>query len=294
MASTPGSWEKQDFYHALGVPASATAADIKSAFRELAKQCHPDRFSTYTQQVLATRKMQRLNEAYSVLNDPEARSAYDRIRASHINIAASPKPSRTTAASNQKSNLADIFTGYVLWGLFAVWAITALYLGISQWSTFKTTNLVVRFLLSGMIGGIGATILFATGLSILFGLFYVLGFLWVFIEQFNKSKVSYASQSVPHLLRDLCSMITVLLIGLSTVLPIVLDWPLPWLSDHSGIYGAIMWIHMAVYIFSFLLIPFACTEILAILARFIWGTPVLRRTKSLLALCEADTSEQRA
>jgi DnaJ domain len=289
MTASHHSWARQDFYQALGVPPSATAADIKSAFRELAKQFHPDRFSTYTQQVWATQKMQRLNEAYSVLSDAEDRSAYDRIRASHINISASPKPSRTAAASNQKGKLADIFTNYVLWGLFAVWAITAFYVGISQWPTFKTTSLVVRLLLSGMMGVIGATMLFVMGLSILVGLFYLFGFVWIFIEQFNKSKVSYASQSAPHLLRDLCSMITMLLIGLSAVLPIVLDWPLPWLSDHSGIYRVIMWIHMAVHILSFFIIPFACTEILAILAHLTWSQPVFRRTKSLLALCEADS-----
>lgn len=289
MTASHHSWAKRDFYQDLGVPPSATAADIKSAYRELAKQFHPDRFSTYAQQVWATRKMQRLNEAYSVLYDPEARTTYDQFRASHLNISASPKPLRTTATSNQKGKLADIFTNYVLWGLFAAWAITALYVGISQWPTFKTTNLVVRLLLSGMMGGIGATVLFVMGLSVLFGLFHFFGFVWIFIEQFNKSKVSYASQSVPHLLRDLCIMITMLLLGLSAVLPIVLDWPLPWLSDHSGIYGTIMWIHMIVHILSFFMIPFACTEIIAILAHLTWSQPVLRRTKSLLALCEADS-----
>ena len=65
----------RDYYEILGVPRSAEDADIKSAYRKLALQYHPDRNPG---DKTAEERFKEAAEAYSVLADPEKRSRYDR------------------------------------------------------------------------------------------------------------------------------------------------------------------------------------------------------------------------
>jgi molecular chaperone DnaJ len=65
---------KRDYYEVLGIPRTATAEDIKSAFRRLARQYHPD----VNKADGAEEQFKELNEAYAVLGDVEKRAAYDR------------------------------------------------------------------------------------------------------------------------------------------------------------------------------------------------------------------------
>lgn len=62
-----------DHYATLGVPRTATADEIKQAFRKLASQHHPDKGGD-------TRKFQEIQAAYAVLGDEAARTAYDNPR----------------------------------------------------------------------------------------------------------------------------------------------------------------------------------------------------------------------
>ena len=62
-----------DLYSALGVPSSASTADIKSAFRRLAAHYHPDRNPSPD----APARFRSVQEAYEVLSDDEKRQAYD-------------------------------------------------------------------------------------------------------------------------------------------------------------------------------------------------------------------------
>jgi DnaJ-class molecular chaperone len=64
----------QDHYAALGVEKTASADDIKKAYRKLAMKYHPDRNPDDN---VAVAKMQEINEAYGVLGDEEKRVAYD-------------------------------------------------------------------------------------------------------------------------------------------------------------------------------------------------------------------------
>ena len=66
---------KRDFYEVLGVAKTATDADLKSAFRKAAMQCHPDRHPGDKD---AERRFKELNEAYQMLSDGQKRAAYDR------------------------------------------------------------------------------------------------------------------------------------------------------------------------------------------------------------------------
>ncbi len=65
---------KRDYYEVLGVSKSATDAELKSAYRKLAKQYHPDMNPNNAE---AEAKFKEINEAYGVLSNAESRSQYD-------------------------------------------------------------------------------------------------------------------------------------------------------------------------------------------------------------------------
>src|SRR5246127_2209204 len=66
---------KRDYYEVLGVDRGTGEQEIKSAYRKLAMQYHPDRNPGNHE---AEEKFKEAAEAYSVLSDPQKRAAYDR------------------------------------------------------------------------------------------------------------------------------------------------------------------------------------------------------------------------
>jgi curved DNA-binding protein len=67
----------QDYYATLGVPRTATQAEIQKAYRQLARKKHPD----VDKSPGATKNFQQITEAYEVLKDPETRQKYDTLGA---------------------------------------------------------------------------------------------------------------------------------------------------------------------------------------------------------------------
>ena len=72
----------QDYYQTLGVDRSADAAALKAAFRKAAMEHHPDRNGGCEN---SAAKFKEINEAYSVLSDPDKRAAYDRFGHAGVN-----------------------------------------------------------------------------------------------------------------------------------------------------------------------------------------------------------------
>ena len=71
--------DKRDYYEVLGLEKSASADDIKQAYRKAALKWHPDRWvsGTDAEKKTAEEKFKEASEAYSVLSDPDKKAKYD-------------------------------------------------------------------------------------------------------------------------------------------------------------------------------------------------------------------------
>ncbi len=92
---------KTDYYEVLGVARGSSEADMKSAFRKAAMQCHPDRNPGNQE---AEHKFKELNEAYQILSDGQKRAAYDR-----FGHAAFEQVAAAGGGDGFGSSMADIF-----------------------------------------------------------------------------------------------------------------------------------------------------------------------------------------
>lgn len=107
----------KDYYQILGVARSASANEIRSAYRKLALKYHPDRNPGDKQ---AEEKFKEMNEAYQVLSDPKKRARYDQLGSaysSYQNSGGQPggfdwgQWSSSGAGGQQQVNFDDLFGG---------------------------------------------------------------------------------------------------------------------------------------------------------------------------------------
>jgi curved DNA-binding protein CbpA len=90
------------WYQVMGLTASATAPEIRSAYLRLARNLHPDRHASgsATERQLADRRMREVNAAWAVLGDESAKSMYDtELRLAEHREASAARPSTPSTAS---------------------------------------------------------------------------------------------------------------------------------------------------------------------------------------------------
>ena len=95
MATTP-----RDFYQVLGLSRTASADEIKKAYRRLARQYHPDLHSG-SKKAEMEKKFKELNEAHEVLSDPSKRKKYDQYGAQWEQAEAFEKARQQAGAGGQ-------------------------------------------------------------------------------------------------------------------------------------------------------------------------------------------------
>lgn len=119
---SPANFESSDFYARLGVSKTASAQEIKKAFRALARDHHPDRAGRDPQ---SAKRFVRIREAYETLSDPAKRERYDRRGQARPGVSAF-RSSSQSAPENQDHrgsyaedlDLDDIFSDRLKGGLF--------------------------------------------------------------------------------------------------------------------------------------------------------------------------------
>lgn len=101
---------KRDYYEVLSVQRTASDGEVKTAYRKLAMQFHPDRNPNNPS---AEEKFKECSEAYGVLSDPDKRAAYDRYGHQAVGGAGGGNPfaggSPFGGAGFQQGDLGDIF-----------------------------------------------------------------------------------------------------------------------------------------------------------------------------------------
>src|SRR6202046_5311235 len=99
---------QKDYYKTLGVPKTATAAEIKKAYRELARKYHPDANKGSTD---AEERFKEITEAYNVVSDEKQRKEYDEARSMFggFRVPAGSRPGAGAGAGN--FDLGDLFGG---------------------------------------------------------------------------------------------------------------------------------------------------------------------------------------
>jgi curved DNA-binding protein len=103
----------KDYYQTMGVSRTASADEIKQAYRKLARKFHPD----VSKDASAKEKFQAIGEAYAVLKDPEKRLAYDELGKAPEGADVAPPPGwqnnfSTAGAGFDDADLADLFAAF--------------------------------------------------------------------------------------------------------------------------------------------------------------------------------------
>ena len=101
---------KRDYYEVLGVTRGATDQEIKSAYRKLALQYHPDRNPDAKEE--SEERFKEITEAYSVLADAEKRAAYDRFGFAGVSGSGASSPDFSSSIFSDFEDIFGDFFGF--------------------------------------------------------------------------------------------------------------------------------------------------------------------------------------
>jgi hypothetical protein len=122
-----------NYYEELGVDRSASAEQIRQAYRNLAKLLHPDQCNDGALRALAETQMRRLNQILEVLSDPQERLAYDlTLDSGPLVVHAAPAPVVSALVLGRRVRIPLDRSTLVWWGTGVVGA--ALLLALIGWT----------------------------------------------------------------------------------------------------------------------------------------------------------------
>jgi molecular chaperone DnaJ len=101
-------WFEKDYYKVLGVPETATAKDVKSAFRKLSRQFHPD---TNAGDAASEEQFKEISAAYDVIGDETKRKEYDEARRLGAMGGGFGGPGGYSFTTDNLGDLGDLFGG---------------------------------------------------------------------------------------------------------------------------------------------------------------------------------------
>ena len=143
MTQNRVSQNQPSYYALLGLHPSASALEIRRAYRELSKRYHPD--TTELPSAIATAKFHQLNEAYATLSNPERRLTYDlKIGYSRLSVIQAPpdlnRPSRQVYTSSsayldptdRPLSAGEIFVLFILGLTFLGCLLLAIFIGLTR------------------------------------------------------------------------------------------------------------------------------------------------------------------
>jgi curved DNA-binding protein CbpA len=151
----------KNYYHILGVSPQSDAAQIKMAYRRLAKRYHPDKNPGGD----AGSMILSINEAYEVLGDPVRRKRYDteRLYFSQTTIKSNSSPAKRKSRpapvrkKETESPTAFLALEYVLFAVLMVIGLTGLYMAVNDWfvhgyqPSHTASGLVFGILFTGLL-----------------------------------------------------------------------------------------------------------------------------------------------
>lgn len=147
-SSECGILNPTNHYTLLGLHPSASALEIRRAYRQLSKRYHPD--TTELPPAIAITKFQQLNEAYAILSNPERRMQYDlKIGYSRLYVVQTPfdfnRPSVSSSVRQSSSAYLDpterplsageIFALFILGLTFLGCILLAIFIGLTHGDT---------------------------------------------------------------------------------------------------------------------------------------------------------------
>jgi hypothetical protein len=102
-------FDRLDYYELLGVERSASADEIKRAYRQQIARYHPDRYANAdpAEQAYASRRALRINEAYRVLSNFQERAAYT--RSLNAGAVRAPRPQAAPMTPSPRDHLAELY-----------------------------------------------------------------------------------------------------------------------------------------------------------------------------------------